>query len=255
MKGAIIGDIIGSVYEFDNTFDYNFPLLTEYSTFTDDTICTVAIADALLNKKPYAQTLKEWCRQYPNPKGAYGTMFQDWIWSDNPNYHTNSFGNGALMRISSLGLINVSPQQAFLNTQQATTCSHDHPIALNYAITYIRILRRLRLYKNKKIAVETMIDSIGKRWDKEIPTKGTFTDTCQNTLPLAVSLFLESQNFEDAIRLAVSYGGDSDTLAAIVGGMAEAYYGVPDSLWDKVKDLLPESMLTIIDQFYNTYSI
>lgn len=255
MKGAILGDIIGSVYEFDNTFDYNFPLFSEESTFTDDSICTVAIADAFLNKKPYAQALKEWCREYPDPKGGYGTMFQGWVWSDNPSYQTNSFGNGALMRLSPIGLADIQAQQALHQAQQATVCSHSHPLALSYAITYIMILRRLRLYKDKDVIEETMRDAFGKRWDSKIPPRGFFTDTCQNTLPLAVVLFLESQGFEDAIRIAVSHGGDSDTLAAIVGGMAESYYGVPDSLWDKAEKLLPESMLRIIDQFYSKNSI
>ena len=229
MKGAIIGDVVGSIYEFNNILDYNFPLLTEDSTYTDDTICTVAIADALINRKPYSQTLKEWCRKYPNPMGGYGNLFQDWINSDNPNYHTNSYGNGALMRVSSLGLIDVTPQMAMFNAKFATECSHNHKITLTYVSSYIMILRRLRLFHKKESVTETVMD----------------------TLPLAADLFLKSQSFEDSLRLAVSYGGDSDTLAAIVCGMSEAYYGVPEELWLDVKARLPKDMLNIVDQFYS----
>lgn len=254
MKGAIIGDVVGSVYEFNNTFNYNFPLLSEESTFTDDTICTIAIADAFLNKKPYAQTLKAWCRKYPNPKGSYGTLFNSWIFSDNPNYKTNSYGNGALMRLSPIGLADIPVTQAIINTQKATTCSHDHEKASFCANVQVMLLRKLRLHKNKEDVSITMKDAFGSQWNRFLPLKGSFTDTCQNTLPLAAHLFFQSSSFEDAIRLAVSYGGDSDTLAAIVGGMAEAYYGVPEELWFKVEKLLPESMLKIIDQFYGLFT-
>lgn len=252
MKGAIIGDVVGSIYEFNNILDYNFPLLTEDSTYTDDTICTVAIADALINRKPYSQTLKEWCRKYPNPMGGYGNLFQDWINSDNPNYHTNSYGNGALMRVSSLGLIDVTPQMAMFNAKFATECSHNHKITLTYVSSYIMILRRLRLFHKKESVTETLNDSLGKLWREDLPEKGTFTETVMDTLPLAADLFLKSQSFEDSLRLAVSYGGDSDTLAAIVCGMSEAYYGVPDELWLDVKARLPKDMLSIVDQFYSS---
>lgn len=250
MKGAIIGDVIGSVYEFNNIFDYNFPLLSKDSTFTDDTICTVAVADALLNKKPYSQTLKEWCRKYPNPKGSYGSLFQDWICSDNPNYQTNSYGNGALMRVSPIGLYELSPQMALYNAKFATECSHNHPASLALVIAYIMILRKLKLFKDKSVIEDIMVDSIGKQWREDIPEKGIFTETCMDTLPLAVDIFMKSKSFEDSIRLAVSYGGDSDTLAAIVGGISEAFYGVPDEIWNDVKVRLPKSMIEIIDQFY-----
>lgn len=249
MKGAIIGDVVGSIYEFNNTYDYNFPWLSKESTYTDDTICTVAIADAFLNKSSYKESLRRWCRKYPYPMGEYGPRFFKWMMSDE-DYSTDSYGNGALMRISPLGLSCISSTEALANIKEATTCSHDNPLALTYSIMYTMMLRKLSWYKDKSSVIQIMQDELGRSWKRAIPPKGTFTATCQDTLPLAVYLFYNSTSFEDAIRLAVSYGGDTDTLAAIVGGMAEAYYGVPEDMWDAVKDRLPEEMLKVVDQFY-----
>lgn len=251
MKGAIIGDVVGSVYEFNNTFDYNFPLLTEGSTFTDDTICTVAIADALLNNKNYAQTLKEWCRKFPNPEGGYGIFFNQWVWNDDLSVTNNSCGNGALMRISPIALYRqISTPMVYKNGHDATICSHKHPEAISAILVYLRIIRSLLRTKDKRNVNAIMADAYTSQWNRTLPQQGTFVDTCADSLKIVSHLFLESESFEDAIRLAVIYGGDTDTIGAIMGGMAEAYYGVDESLWNDVERLLPESFRVVIHNFY-----
>lgn len=251
MKGAIIGDVVGSVYEYNNTFDYNFPLLTEESIFTDDTICTVAIADALLNKKNYAVTLKEWCRNYPHPKGDYGLLFNQWIWNDDLNFTNDSCGNGALMRVSPIALYRpLSTPLVYKNGHDATVCSHKHPESISAVIVYLRIIRNLLKTKDKKNVNTIMADAYTSQWNKALPEQGTFVDTCADSLKIVSHLFMESESFEDAIRLAVIYGGDSDTIGAIMGGMAEAYYGVDNLLWNEVEKRLPEPFRVIIHHFY-----
>lgn len=249
MKGAIIGDVIGSSYEFNNTFIYGFQMFTENTDFTDDTICTVAIADALMLNKDYTGYLRRWCRKYPNPTGAYGPSFKKWIFSDEI-YSNNSYGNGALMRLSPIVLSNLSLQSAKFEAMNATKCSHAHPEALNCVNAFVEICDALKKNKQKELAFKIMSKYFGYDWKFIIPKKGIFEESCQGTLPLAVMLFYKSTSFEDAIRLAVSYGGDSDTLAAVVGTLAEIYYGVPDKLWGLVKEYLPQEFLDVVDRFY-----
>ena len=252
MKGAIIGDVVGSIYEFNNTQNPAFPLLSDDSTFTDDTICTIAIAEALINNKSYSQALKEWCRKYPNPMGSYGSRFYSWIYNDDHDYSNDSCGNGALMRISPLCLADIPTVTSIIEVGKATSCSHNNAEALRATLTLLRIIRRLLKYKDKKVVSSTMRDSYHRLWRHCLPNTGVFTDTCEDTLKLAAHLFLESESFEDAIRLAVVYGGDSDTLADIVGSMAEAYYGVDDNIWKEVEKRLPQEFITIINKFYDT---
>lgn len=251
MKGAIIGDVVGSVYEFNPTQNPTFPLLSEDSTFTDDTICTIAIADAFLHEKNYAEKLKYWCRKYPNPMGSYGNAFYSWIYNDDVKFTNNSCGNGALMRISPICLADIPVTDALLQCSKATICSHNHPEALDAVIAYMQILRGLRKYKDKKIIHPIMNDAYGRKWRHYLPHTGVFIDTCVDTLRLATHLFLLSTSFEDAIRLAVLQGGDADTLAAIIGGMAEAYYGVDEKLWEMVKPRLPGEFIEVVNQYYD----
>ena len=253
MKGAIIGDVVGSIYEFNNTQNPAFPLLSDDSTFTDDTICTIAIADAYLNNKNYSQSLKEWCRKYPNPMGSYGSRFYGWIYNDDPDYSNDSCGNGALMRISPLCLADIPMAEALSEVSKATICSHNHVEAVKATLAFLQIIRRLLKYKDKKVVSSTMRDAYHRLWRRCLPSTGVFTDTCEDTLKLAAHLFLESESFEDAIRLAVVQGGDSDTLANIVGSMAEAYYGIDDNIWKEVEKRLPQEFITIINLFYSTY--
>lgn len=252
MLGAIIGDIIGSTYEFDNTRDYNFELFPSGSSFTDDTICTIAIADAVLKGMPYRDSLLKWCRKYPNPIGAYGSMFSQWI-SSHAHTPYNSCGNGAAMRVSPIGWAFRLSTDVLEESKKSAECTHNHPEGIKGAQTIALCTWYLANNRHSDVA-KKMADDIckgmyGDDYAQRIPAPGVWDVTCQGCVPLAVSLFLKSKDFEDAIRLAVSYGGDSDTLGAIVGSLAEAFYGIPEELRMRALSCLPRAMTNVISKF------
>lgn len=255
MIGAIIGDIVGSTYEFNNTRDYNFKLFPKGSTFTDDTICTVAIADAILRGIPYKDSLVEWGRRYPEKRDMFGTAFGRWIYEDPTPY--NSYGNGAAMRVSPIGYVppGVQNLDICLEAKKSAECSHSHPEGIEGA-RFIAIAVNDLLYLPQEIAPGAVLESCSysyKNFDSthgtNLPKKGEFDMTCQGCVPLAVYLFLHSQSFEEAIRRAVFYGGDSDTLAAIVGSLAGAYFDIPDDMVNKARSYLPKEITDVIDKF------
>lgn len=249
MKGAIIGDVIGSRWEFDNTFRYDFELFSEFNAFTDDTICTIAIADAIISKGPYRSHLLKWCRKYPNPKGAYGGSFGRWVFSSHPQPY-NSFGNGAAMRISPVGFA-FDRQDVLTESDKATECTHNHPEGLKGARTIAGSIRRLLDGGTKDDVLHILCDNYGADYQTRLPKPGMFDETCQGTVPLSIQLFLKSDSFEDAIRKAISYGGDSDTVGAIVGSLAEAFYGVPEWMWQKTESYLADEMKSVVSEFYD----
>lgn len=247
MIGAIIGDIAGSVYEFDNAKTESFPLITKASTFTDDTICTIAVADAAMYGWDYKLALIDWCQQYPHPKGGYGVSFSDWLNSRQhlPYY---SYGNGAAMRVSSLGWLFDTPIEVAAAAQESAEVSHNHPEGIRGAKAAALGIFYLRVTKDKEQFRQFMEDAYGKL-PKYIPFSNPFEETCMNALPIAASCFLASSDFEDAIRKAIAVGGDSDTIAAICGGFAEAYYDIPDWLRKSALRKLPVDMKEVITQF------
>ena len=255
MLGAIIGDIVGSKYEFNNTFDYNFEMFSEGCDFTDDTICTVAIADAVLNKRSYQESLHDWCRRYPNPKGAYGGRFATWVHSDNPQPY-NSFGNGSTMRVSPVAWLFDDLSQVLEEAENTALPTHNHPEgikgakAVAHAIWHFRKAKEENLPNNE--AMEEFKD-IARSYYADFDTrnypKGVFDETCMDAVPLSLHLIAQSKSFEDAIRLAISQGGDSDTIGAIVGSIAEARFGVPQNIRDKAMTYLPEDMKQIYKHF------
>lgn len=253
MLGAIIGDIVGSRFEFNNTNDMNFKLFTDESTYTDDTICTVAIADAILNGKSYKDSLLEWCRKYPNPKGAYGGSFARWIYSTNPQPY-NSYGNGSAMRVSPIGWAFDNYQEVLKQAELSAEVSHNHPEGIKGAQCVANLILHLRTGKIDKDAVKRCVK---KSFGYEIPPvdyireTNSFNETCQVTVPQAISCFLEAKDFEETIRLAISIGGDSDTIGAIAGSIAEAYYPIPENVKYESINLLPQDMQIIVKQFYN----
>lgn len=246
MIGAIIGDIAGSRFEFDNTLDYNFRLFDNRCSYTDDTICTLAVADAVLSKVSYKDSLVKWCKREPFPMGAYGLMFNQWI--DNPVPY-GSYGNGAAMRISPIGWLFDSEEEVISQSEKATIVSHSHIEGIKGAEAIALSIYLLRMTKDKSKAHKTAQTYYGISYDKLVPRKGVWCDTCQGCVPLAIKLFMDSQGFEDAIRLAVSYGGDSDTLGAIVGSLAEAYFGVPKEMEDKAMSYLPVEYKEVVYKF------
>lgn len=254
MIGAIIGDIVGSRFEFNNTRDYNFELFAPGCSYTDDTICTVAIADALLRGVDYKTSLLEWCRKYPNPVGAYGFSFARWIASSDPQPY-NSYGNGAAMRVSPVGWAFKTEAETLRAALASAKPTHDHVEGLIGASVVARLIF---MYRNRDLYSDSdesrLIEvAYGTSWNKNVPAPGVFDETCQGCVPLAFLICSESDGFEEAIRRAVLYGGDSDTLAAIVGSLAEARFGVPDELINQAMSYLPEDMRDVVIKFRSKY--
>ncbi len=260
MLGAIIGDIVGSRFEWDNIKSKEFDFLNYKCEFTDDSVMTLAVAKAILNSKEDYSNLGELCvkymqevgRHYPNC--GYGGYFSKWVMSDDPKPY-NSFGNGAAMRVSAVGFVAKSLEEAISLSKKVTEVTHNHPegikgaeataVAIYMARTGSNILE-IRDYIDKHYyPMNFRLDDIRENYK--------FNETCQDTVPQAIEAFLESKNFEDAIRNAISIGGDSDTLAAITGGIAEAYYGIPTDIRKHALTFLDERLLRILLEFESKY--
>ena len=276
MLGAIIGDIAGSKYEFNNTFDYDFEMFGEGCDFTDDTICTVAIADAILNGRSYQESLLDWCRRYPSPKGAYGGRFAGWIHSLDPQPY-NSFGNGSAMRVSPVAWLFDDLSQVLEEAEKTALPTHNHPEgikgakAVAHAIWYFRKSRfseeskdseneetkglkneNAKASKDENETIQGFMSiarSYYEDFDTRVYPKGKFDETCMDAVPLSFYLLSQASSFEDAIRLAISHGGDSDTIGAIVGSIAEARFGIPQEMKEKALSYLPDDMKDIWKQF------
>ena len=276
MLGAIIGDIAGSKYEFNNTFDYDFEMFGGGCDFTDDTICTVAIADAILNGRSYQESLLDWCRRYPSPKGAYGGRFAGWIRSLDPQPY-NSFGNGSAMRVSPVAWLFDDLSQVLEEAEKTALPTHNHPEgikgakAVAHAIWYFRKSKfseeskdseneetkglkneNAKTSKDENETIQGFMSiarSYYEDFDTRVYPKGKFDETCMDAVPLSFYLLSQASSFEDAIRLAISHGGDSDTIGAIVGSIAEARFGIPQEMKEKALSYLPDDMKDIWKQF------
>jgi type I restriction enzyme M protein len=260
MLGAIIGDIVGSRFEWNNNRSKQFDFLTYKCSVTDDSVMSLAIAKALLESKADYSDLSENAvkymqgigRHYPNC--GYGGRFIEWIHSDNPKPY-GSYGNGAAMRVSACGFVASSLEEAILISKAVTEVTHNHPEGLKGAeATAVAIflarsgknLLEIRDYITKNYyPLNFTLDGIRDSYE--------FNESCQDTVPQALEAFLESNNFEDAIRNAISIGGDSDTLAAITGGIAEAYYGIPTEIRKHALTFLDERLLKILVEFENKH--
>ncbi|MBQ8046561.1 MAG: ADP-ribosylglycohydrolase family protein [Prevotella sp.] len=256
MLGAIIGDIAGSRFEFEQKPSEGFELFSEESNYTDDTICTMAIADAILHGRSYKDSLLDWCRRYPEPMGGYGTMFSQWIDSRNPLPQA-SFGNGSAMRVSPVGWLFNNYHDVLDQAKRSAECSHCHSEGVKGAQCVAALVYWLRTCRITRDEVE---GAVMRNFGYEIPPLkdinrigrlGHFDSTCQETVPWAIRCFLESNSFEDAIRIAVLAQGDTDTKAAITGAIAEAYYEVPVELAESAFAYLPKDMLAVLSQFYS----
>lgn len=251
MKGSILGDIIGSSYEFRNTKDYYFKLFTHHSKFTDDSVLTIATMDVLLEKYSFNVAYKRWFRKYPN--AGFAPRFREWGRSDTTLPY-NSWGNGSAMRVSPIALWYDTIEQTLVMAKQSAMCTHNHPEGIKVAQATAAVIfmarqkstkEEIRNYIQSTFGYELRftIDSIRPHY--------TFDVSCQGSVPQAIVAFLESTSFEDCIRKAVSIGGDSDTIACVAGGMAEAYYGIPEELERKLEEYLTEEMLGKINKFYS----
>ena len=256
MIGAIAGDIIGSVFEQHPVKTTEFPLFSTSSRFTDDTVLSVAIADAILHQTDYVTALKTYGRRYQAT--GYGMSFFSWMQSDDSRPY-NSWGNGSAMRVSAVGFAFNSPQDVMSEAQKTAAVTHDHPEGIKGAqATALTIyLARQGVAKSlirRHISAQFNYDL--ERSLDDIRPQYTFDISCQGSVPESILAFLASKDFEDAVRLAISLGGDSDTMACIAGGMAQAYYGqIPRDIIDQVRQRLPEAFLKIIDQFNSRYAI
>lgn len=239
MLGSVIGDIVGSRFEFNPTNDYNFELFTTECGFTDDTICTIAVADAILHHSgDYGKYLHEWCREYPCPMGGYGGRFAQWIRSDKPEPY-GSFGNGSAMRVSPVAWVFHTREDVLEAAKQTAVCTHNHPEGIKGAQT-VALAIFLALQKRRenahardivKSVIAECVDFSGHNIDlRKEDVINKFDVTCQGTVPVALWVLCNSVGFEDAIRKAVSLGADADTLGAIVGSIAEAIWGIPEEI-------------------------
>lgn len=272
MYGAIIGDVAGSYYEIleararknkqirsymEKTMilDKNIPLFTEKSSCTDDSILTIAIMDAKLNNKDYKETLKEYgLRELELGKdiynrGRFGKGFVKWLIGD---YEGDSYGNGCAMRISSIGFLCNSLEEVKEESYKATIPSHNHEESIKCAeaVAVSIFLLRNGLPKEKlKEYIENNYFKLDYDLD-DLRLNYLFTSRAIDSVPQAIYCFLESKDFENAIRISLSIGGDSDTIAAITGALAEAYYGVPEDLIEKVNPYLRDYMNTVLEKYY-----
>lgn len=256
MIGAIVGDIVGSIYEFDNHRGKVFPLFKKGCFATDDSIMTLAIAKALMHSdgdmellsKNAVRYMREVGRPYPNC--GYGGSFLRWMYSKNPKPY-DSFGNGAAMRVSPVAYRSTSLQNALEMSDAVTRVTHNHPEGLKGARATTAAIW-LALNGEKKCGIKSFIEHNYYKIDftlDEIRPSYQFNETCQDTVPQALEAFFESTSFEDAIRNAISIGGDSDTLAAISGAVADAYYGVPEDIFNKAITYLDPMLKHILMEF------
>ncbi len=256
MLGAIAGDVIGSVFERFPTKSKDFPLFSRYSTFTDDTVLTVAVAYSILTKTDYTTSLKMFGQKYPH--AGYGGYFYQWMFSSDSRPY-NSWGNGSAMRVSPVGFAFSSIENVLNEAGKSAEVTHNHPEGIKGAQAVALAIYLARTGKRREDIRKEISDRFGydlNRTTDEIRPYYHFDVSCQGSVPEAILSFLESEDFEDAVRRAISLGGDSDTLACMAGGIAQAYYKeVPQEIISNIRSRLPEEFLAIIDEFNEMYGL
>lgn len=254
LLGGIAGDIIGSIYEFNPVRFKDFELFKSNSTYTDDTVLTIANAEWLLSKGVLMDIMRKYGHKYPG--AGYGGMFYDWLKSRCPKPY-NSFGNGSAMRVSPVGWAFDTLEETLEAAKQSAEITHNHPEGIKGAQATAACIFMARTGKSKqeiKEYVETKFGYDLSRTCNEIRPTYQFNESCQGTVPESIIAFLESTDFESAIRLTVSLGGDADTMGAITGAIAEAYYNViPEHIKNEVLKRLPEEFINVLGEFYNRF--
>jgi ADP-ribosylglycohydrolase len=254
LLGAVAGDVIGSVYEYNAPKSTRFELFTPHSRITDDSILTIAIADAIVNQRTYLDCVREYALRYPG--SGFGGFFRRWMYSANPQpYH--SFGNGSAMRVSPVGWAFNTLEETLEQATASAAITHNHPEGIKGAQAVALAIFRARSGVGKEQIRSEITDRFAYDLTltlEEIRPGYRFDETCQKTVPPAMIAFLESTDFEHAIRNAISLGGDADTLAAISGSIAEAYYGgVPKEIVMNVHERVPAELWKVIEQFNHKY--
>lgn len=269
MFGAIIGDVIGSVFENQNVKSTNFEFFSRFTTFTDDTVLTIAVADAILcrkthpwpivqqqNRDIYAAKIKQYGRQFPD--AGYGHMFKEWLKSDSLRGY-NSYANGGAMRVSPVGFAFESLDEVLREAKLSAEVTHNHPKGIKGAQAVAGAVYLARTTHDKTVIRNFVEQKIGYTLPKsldELRPVYTFDNSSDGSVPPAILAFLESNDFEDAIRKAISLGGDSDTIASIAGGLAHAHYGIiTEQLVSEVSLRLDGSFRQVIRDFNQRYQI
>lgn len=261
MYGALLGDMIGAPYEFDRSPKAkDFPLFSRESHFTDDSVMTIAVAEALLSLEQNAdddtvhhavsKAMRTWGRKYPN--AGYGDRFYDWLFTHCQPKPYNSWGNGSAMRVSSVAWLFDTIEETRRFAKLTAEVTHNHPEGIKGAEATASAIFMARTGTSK----DEIKDYIIREFDydlfhtcDEIRSTYHHVESCQETVPEAIIAFLEGTDFEDVIRTAVSLGGDCDTLTCIAGAMAEAFFGVPDEMKEECRKRLPDDMREVLDHF------
>lgn len=260
MIGAIVGDFVGSAYEFKPTKNYDFELVTPASSITDDSIMSLAVADAIMrdsNEKfqqpDYKERMLYYGRKYPNPVGGYGGSFSRWLASPDPQPY-NSWGNGSAMRVAAIGWAYNQWEAMQLEARCSAEVTHNHPEGIKGAVAVATAIYLAR-NNHSKFNIRKWVERLGYDLNfsiADIQPSYRFSETCMDTVPAAIMCFLESCDYEDCIRMAVSLGGDADTLGCIAGAIAEAYWGadnIPSFLVEQALATLPSDLLGVYLEF------
>lgn len=254
MLGAIGGDIVGSVYEGRPIKTKDFALFSPHARFTDDTVLTVAVAHSILENEDYALSLKIFGRRHPH--AGYGGSFRRWLLSaESAPYH--SWGNGSAMRVSPVGFAFETEEEVLREAERSASVTHNHPEGIRGAQATALSVFLAHQGKNR----ETIRQAISRRFKydlsrtlADIRPGYRFDVSCPGSVPESIIAFLESRSYEDAIRNAVSLGGDSDTMACIAGGIAQAFYGgIPSAIEQEIRSRLPEDLVRVVDRFHETF--
>ena len=256
MLGAITGDVVGSVYEWNNIKYKDFePLFSADALFTDDSVLTVALMDAIYHDRSYADVMREYFVRHPN--AGYGDMFHQWCKYDKQEGY-NSWGNGSAMRTSAVGFAFDTLEEVLERAEHYAVFTHNHPEGVKGAQATSAAIFMARTGSSKEAIRNYVSAQFGYDLDRTVDgirPEYEFNESCQGTVPEAIVAFLDSTDFEDAIRNAISLGGDSDTLTCITGGIAEAFYGgVPQHIANQTMHKLMPEMQDVITKFYDKYS-
>lgn len=252
MIGTIIGDIAGSTREFKHfkTEDLSFELFPDGSEFTDDTILTAAIADSVITGDSYKNVLADYANTYPH--GGYGGRFVDWVHKlPSQRQPYNSYGNGSAMRVSAIAYAYDTLEDVLDNAEKSADVTHNHPEGIKGAQATAACIFLARTGKTKEEIEDYIVDRFKYKIStvKKIRPLYQFDSTCQGTVPQAIACFSESDSFENAVKLAISLGGDADTIGAITGSIAEAFYGVPEELANVAYDLVDDHIRMVYTTF------
>ncbi|MEY4483804.1 MAG: hypothetical protein RL693_1256 [Verrucomicrobiota bacterium] len=258
MLGAIIGDIAGSTYEFTTNKSVEIPLFPPNSDYTDDTVMTIATAFAVLGQHDYGQTYVTYGRRYPDPMGGYGSGFRSWLLQAHPKPY-GSWGNGSAMRVSPIGWAFDTLEEVLIQAERSAAVSHNHIEGIKGAQATAVAIWMARSGSSKAEMKSAIMARFGydlSRSVDEVRFNYAFNESCQRTVPESIIAFLASNDFENAIRLAISLGGDADTVGCITGAIAHAFYKeIPGEMISEAESRIPEEFKEVLVAFSTKYDI